>query len=59
VAGELEDEGCAEAAAEMPHGRAVILPGLDHVGAFVRSRDVIEHVLPFLHDAAPAPRIGR
>ena len=51
VAGELEDEGCAEAAAEMPNGRAVILPGLDHVGAFARSDAVLPHVLPFLREA--------
>jgi pimeloyl-ACP methyl ester carboxylesterase len=51
VAGELEDVGCVKAAARMPDGRAVVLPGLDHVGAFARSDVVLPHVLPFLREA--------
>jgi pimeloyl-ACP methyl ester carboxylesterase len=52
VAGELEDQGCAAAAAQMREGRSVILPGLGHIGAFAESRTVLEHVLPFLREAA-------
>jgi pimeloyl-ACP methyl ester carboxylesterase len=49
LAGELEDEGCVEAASRMPSGRAVILPGLGHLGAFARSGAVLPHALAFLH----------
>jgi pimeloyl-ACP methyl ester carboxylesterase len=51
VAGELEDQGCADAAARIPEGRAVILPGLGHIGAFAHSRAVLLHALAFLHEA--------
>lgn len=50
IAGELEDEGCAEAASRMPAGRAVILAGLGHLGAFAQSGVVLPHALAFLHD---------
>lgn len=50
VAGELEDEGCVEAAATMPQGRAVMLPGLGHIDAFVQSATVLRHALPFLDE---------
>jgi pimeloyl-ACP methyl ester carboxylesterase len=50
VAGELEDEGCAAAAARMPNGRAAILPGLGHVAAFADSAAVLAHMRPFLHE---------
>jgi len=50
VAGELEDEGCTQAAASIARGRAVILPGLSHIDAFVQSQRVLEHVLPFLDE---------
>ena len=50
VAGELEDEGCAEAAASMPQGRAIILPGLGHIDVFVQSATVLRHALPFLDE---------
>jgi pimeloyl-ACP methyl ester carboxylesterase len=52
VAGELEDQGCAAAAARMQAGRSVILPGLGHIGAFAESSTVLGHVLPFLRAAA-------
>lgn len=51
VAGELEDEGCAAAAARLPNGRAAILPGLGHVGAFTDSEAVLAHVRPFLRES--------
>jgi pimeloyl-ACP methyl ester carboxylesterase len=51
VAGELEDEGCADAAGRMQSGRAVILPGLGHLGAFAESGTVLPHALAFLHEA--------
>jgi pimeloyl-ACP methyl ester carboxylesterase len=41
VAGELEDCGCAEAADLIPHGRAVVVPGLGHLGVFLRSDLVV------------------
>ena len=50
VAGELEDAGCAAAAARMPNGRAVILPALGHVAAFADSAAVLAHVRPFLQE---------
>jgi len=50
VAGELEDEGCTQAAARIVQGRAVILPGLGHIDAFVQSDSVLQHVLPFLDE---------
>jgi pimeloyl-ACP methyl ester carboxylesterase len=52
VAGELEDEGCVVAASRMPAGRAVILPGLGHLGAFAQSSAVLPHALAFLHDVS-------
>ena len=51
VAGEFEDQGCADAAARMPQGRVVILSGLGHIGAFAQSSAVLPHALAFLHDA--------
>lgn len=51
VAGELEDQGCAAAAARMQDGRSAILPGLGHVGAFAESSAVLAHVLPFLRES--------
>jgi len=51
VAGQLEDQGCADAAARIPWGRAVILPGLDHLGAFARSDAVLPHARAFLEEA--------
>jgi pimeloyl-ACP methyl ester carboxylesterase len=50
VAGELEDKGCTQAAARIAQGRAVILPGLGHIDAFVQSQKVLEHALPFLDE---------
>lgn len=50
VAGELEDQGCAEAATRMPDGRAVILPGLDHIAAFAQSSAVLPHARAFLDE---------
>jgi pimeloyl-ACP methyl ester carboxylesterase len=50
VAGELEDEGCAQAAARIARGRAVILPELGHIDAFVQSQRVLQHALPFLDE---------
>ena len=50
VAGELEDEGCREAAARIARGRAVILSGLGHIDAFVQGQRVLEHALPFLDE---------
>ena len=48
VAGELEAEHCAAAATAIPDGRAVVLPGLGHLGAFVHSELVLAVVVPFL-----------
>jgi pimeloyl-ACP methyl ester carboxylesterase len=60
VAGELEDQGCADAAARIPEGRAVILPELGHIGAFAQSSVVLPHVLAFLGEACiRAPRPAR
>jgi pimeloyl-ACP methyl ester carboxylesterase len=50
LAGELEDQGCADAAARIPKGRAVLLPGLGHIGAFAQSSAVLPHALAFLHE---------
>jgi pimeloyl-ACP methyl ester carboxylesterase len=52
VAGELEDQGCADAAALIPEGHAVILPGLGHINAFAQRSTVLSHALPFLTKAA-------
>ena len=46
----LEDEGCAQAAAAIARGRAVILPELGHIDAFVQSQRVLQHALPFLNE---------
>ena len=54
VAGELEDEGCMQAAARIARGRAVILSGLGHIDAFVQSQRVLEHALPFLDEVRRA-----
>jgi hypothetical protein len=54
VASELEDEGCTQAAARIARGRAVILPGLGHIDAFVQSQRVLEHTLPFLDEVRRA-----
>jgi pimeloyl-ACP methyl ester carboxylesterase len=51
VAGELEDQGCAAAAALLQKGRSVILPGLGHIGAFAATSTVLVHVLPFLRES--------
>jgi pimeloyl-ACP methyl ester carboxylesterase len=51
IVGELEDEGCVEAASRIPSGRAVILPGLGHLGALAQSGAVLPHALAFLHGA--------
>ena len=51
VAGELEDQGCADAAALIPEGHAVILPGLGHINAFAQRSTVLSHALPFLHES--------
>jgi pimeloyl-ACP methyl ester carboxylesterase len=51
IAGELEDEGCAEAASRLPSGRAVILPGLGHLGVFAQSSTALSPALAVLHDA--------
>ena len=58
LVGELEEGPGREAAANaeaaaamMPRGRAVILPGLGHVAAFTRSDLVLPHVRAFLHEA--------
>ena len=50
VAGELEDAGCAEAAARIPDGRALILPELGHLGAFVNSELVLPPVRSFVEE---------
>lgn len=55
--GELEEavtgENASRAVALMRDGRAVVLPGLGHVAAFVRSDLVLPHVLEFLDTVAP------
>jgi pimeloyl-ACP methyl ester carboxylesterase len=50
LAGELEDPDrhAAGLAAEIPRGRSAILPGLGHVGAFLRPDLVLECARPFL-----------
>ena len=57
IVGELEEPGAGEnasrAAARMGDGRAVVLPGLGHVAAFVRSDLVMPHVRGFLETASP------
>jgi pimeloyl-ACP methyl ester carboxylesterase len=57
IVGELEEpdagENAARAAALMRDTRAVVLPGLGHVAAFVRSDLTLPHVIEFLNSAAP------
>lgn len=48
VAGELESEGLIDAAGALQDGRAVVIPNLGHIGAFLRSDLVLSHVVPFL-----------
>lgn len=55
IAGEFEDEGCTQAAARIAQGRAVILPGLGHIEAFVQSGSVLQHALPFLDKVKREP----
>lgn len=58
IVGELEEaeagENAARAAALMRDGRAVVLPGFGHVGAFVRSDLVAPLVMGFLDMVEPA-----
>ena len=50
IVGELEDPDgeTAEAAALMPDGSCVVLPGLGHINAFLRSDLALPHALQFL-----------
>ncbi len=48
IAGEDESENCAAAAAAIPGGRAVVLSGLGHLGAFADREQALRHVRPFL-----------
>ncbi len=50
LVGELEDPDgeTKEAAALMPDASCVILPGLGHINAFLRSDLALEHAIPFL-----------
>jgi pimeloyl-ACP methyl ester carboxylesterase len=48
LAGEDESENCGAAAAAIPDGRAVVLSGLGHLGAFADSEQALRHVRPFL-----------
>ena len=59
IAGELEEGAsgiaarhASEAAALMPNGRSVVLPGLGHVAAFVRSDLVLPHIASFVRELA-------
>jgi pimeloyl-ACP methyl ester carboxylesterase len=52
VVGEDESEYATAAAAACRDGRAVVLPGLGHVGAFARGDLALEHVRPFLSATA-------
>jgi pimeloyl-ACP methyl ester carboxylesterase len=54
VAGEAEASTIETAAAQIRHGRAVTLSGLDHISAFLASDRVLAHVVPFLSDACTA-----
>lgn len=51
VVGEHESAHSAAAAARIPNGRAVMLPGLGHLGAFASAELVLGHVRPFLDPA--------
>lgn len=53
VAGAHEAEHVEDAAARIPRGRAAVLPGLGHVGAFVSSSLVLPHVRSFLETVGP------
>jgi pimeloyl-ACP methyl ester carboxylesterase len=57
IVGELEEieagENASRAAALMRDARAVVLPGLGHVAAFVRSDLALPHVIEFLDAVAP------
>jgi 3-oxoadipate enol-lactonase len=48
VAGEHEADSTEEAAAALPNGRAVLLPGLGHLGVFAHGDLVLSEVRPFL-----------
>lgn len=54
VAGELESEHLADAAAVLQNGRAVVIPNVGHIGAFLRSDLVLPHVVPFLRSVTSA-----
>ena len=54
VAGELESEHLADAAAGLQNGRAVVIPNVGHIGAFLRSDLVLPHVVPFLRSVTSA-----
>ena len=58
VAGEHEAAHVHEATERIERGRAVVLPGLGHVGAFVSSALVLPHVRSFLDAAATRPQSG-
>lgn len=47
-------EGVARAAAQLPQGRFVSLPGLNHAQASERADAVLPHVLPFLAEVPTA-----
>jgi pimeloyl-ACP methyl ester carboxylesterase len=48
VAGEHEADSTEEAAAALPNGRAVLLPGLGHLGVFAHGDLALSEVRPFL-----------
>ena len=54
VAGELESEALVDAAEELQDGRAVVIPNVGHIGAFLRSDLVLPHVVPFLRSVTSA-----
>jgi pimeloyl-ACP methyl ester carboxylesterase len=54
VAGELESEHLADAAAGLQNGWAVVIPNVGHIGAFLRSDLVLPHVVPFLRSVTSA-----
>ncbi len=52
IVGEKEDPEsfAGEAAKLMPKGKAIVLPQLSHIGAFLAVDDVLAHLVPFLGD---------
>lgn len=54
VAGELEAEHINEVCGALHDGRAVVIPSLGHIGAFLHSELVLPQVVPFLRSAARA-----